>query len=308
MRGVRWSGDEVVVEQLAEPAGGGVVVDVVAASICGTDLHFMRQSPDRVVLGHEFAGLAGGVPCAVEPTVFCGACDQCAVGQTQRCTGGRMNIGLTRDGGLADRVLVPEYALIRLPRGLAVENACLVEPASVAWHGVRRAVLVPGERLAVVGAGSIGLLALAAGSHLGHDVAVEARHDHQRRAVERLGGTPARGEYDVVIDAAGTQSALARCAELLRPGGRVVLLGVSAGTMPVPGVLTLVKEITWIGSMGRSRQDGVRESDEAAALLAAHPEIAETLITHRFPLDDAPEAFRVAQDRRSGALKVVLVP
>jgi threonine dehydrogenase-like Zn-dependent dehydrogenase len=87
-----------------------------------------------------------------------------------------------------------------------------------------------------------------------------------------------------------------------------VLLGVATGALAVPGVATLVKEITWIGAMGRCRHDDVRESDEAAALLAAHPEIAETLITHRFPLDDAVEAFRVAGDKTSGALKVVLVP
>jgi threonine dehydrogenase-like Zn-dependent dehydrogenase len=112
----------------------------------------------------------------------------------------------------------------------------------------------------------------------------------------------------VVIDAAGTPEALSRCAELVRPGGRIVLLGVSTAPLQVPGVDTLVKEITWIGSMGRCRHDGVRESDEAAAMLAARPEIAATLITHRFPLDDAAEAFRVAGDKTSGALKVVLHP
>jgi threonine dehydrogenase-like Zn-dependent dehydrogenase len=88
----------------------------------------------------------------------------------------------------------------------------------------------------------------------------------------------------------------------------VVLLGVSIGTIPVPAADTLVKEITWVASMGRGRHDGVRESDEAAALLAAHPEIARTLITHRFPLDDAAEAFRVAGDPAARALKVVLHP
>ena len=179
----------------------------------------------------------------------------------------------------------------------------------MSWHGVRRAELLPGERIAVVGGGTIGLLAGAAARHLGHrDIAIETRHPHQRLAAERLRLVVPSGEYDVVIDAAGTESALARCGELVRPGGRVVLLGVSAGILAVPGVATLVKEITWVGSMGRCRHDGVRESDEAAALLAAHPEIARTLITHRFPLDDAAEAFRVADDKTSGALKVVLQP
>jgi threonine dehydrogenase-like Zn-dependent dehydrogenase len=205
-------------------------------------------------------------------------------------------------------VLVPDYGLVPLPEGLAVDDASLVEPTSVSWHGVRRAELQSGERVAVVGGGTIGLLAAASALHLGHETAIESRHPHQRAAGERLGAGVPKGEYDVVIDAAGTDSALARCGELVRPGGRVVLLGVSTGALAVPGVTTLVKEITWVGSMGRCRHDGIRESDEAAALLAAHPEIARTLITHRFPLDDAAEAFRVAADKTSGALKVVLVP
>ncbi len=308
MRGVRWSDDGVVVDEVPEPTGDGVVLDVVAGSICGTDLHFLRQAPERNVMGHEFAGTVDGVPYAVEPTVFCGRCEQCRSGSTQRCTDGRINIGIGRDGGLADRVLVPDYGLIPLPVGLAVEDASLVEPTSVSWHGVRRAELVDGERVAVVGGGTIGLLAAAAAIHRGHPADVEARHRHQRAAAERLGAGEPSGDYDVVIDAAGTPEALARCAALVRPGGRVVLLGVSTAPLQVPGVDTLVKEITWIGSMGRCRHDGVRESDESAALLAARPEIAATLITHRFPLDDAAEAFRVAGDKTSGALKVVLHP
>ena len=106
----------------------------------------------------------------------------------------------------------------------------------------------------------------------------------------------------------GSESGLARCSELVRPGGRVILLGVYHGLVPVPGVPSLVKEITWTGAMAYERHDGVREVDEVAAMLAADSDIARTLITHRFPLEDAPEAFRVAADRASGAIKVVLHP
>jgi threonine dehydrogenase-like Zn-dependent dehydrogenase len=89
----------------------------------------------------------------------------------------------------------------------------------------------------------------------------------------------------------------------------VVLLGVFPQTLPVPGVATLVSELTWIGAMAYGRgADGVRDVEHAAALLAADPEIARTLITHRFPLDDAVEAVRVAGDRASGAIKVSLHP
>ena len=86
------------------------------------------------------------------------------------------------------------------------------------------------------------------------------------------------------------------------------LLGVYHGLLPAPGGMTLIKELSWIGAMAYGRHDGVREVDEAAAMLAEDPEIAATLITHRFPLDDVAEAFRVASDRSSGAIKVVLEP
>jgi threonine dehydrogenase-like Zn-dependent dehydrogenase len=312
---VRWSDEGLVVDpDVPEPTAGDaadeVVLDVAAVGICGTDLHFLRDTGARHVLGHEISGTVHGVGHAVEPTVFCGRCVECCSGSTQRCTEGRRNIGVSCDGGLADRVALPHYALVPLPDGLDVRDACLVEPASVAWHGIRRAGLEPGQPVAVVGGGAIGLLAAASAVHLGHDAVVEARHPHQRAAAERLGAgaVPAAGTYDVVVDAAGTPEALARCAALVRPGGRVVVLGVSTGLLPVPGVDTLVKEITWVGSMGRGRHDGVRESDEVAAMLAARPEVAATVITHHFALDDAVEAFRVAGDKTSGAIKVVLHP
>jgi threonine dehydrogenase-like Zn-dependent dehydrogenase len=313
MRGVRWVDEQLVLDPGVPepvPAPGDVVVDVAAASICGTDLHFMRTQPQEVVIGHEFAGLVDGVPSAIEPTVFCGTCDQCRAGHTNRCVGDEhTNIGIYRDGGLADQVAVPAYAPVALPEGLDVRDASLVEPTSVAWHGTRRAGIEPGDRVAVVGGGSIGLLAVACVRHLGHEVALEARHAHQLAAGERIGAVTPRGDYDVVIETAGSESGLVRSAELLRPGGRVVLLGNFQPSAPVPGAPTLVKEITWIGASGRGRHDhGVREFAESAAVLAADPEIARAVITHRFPLADAAEAFRVADDRASGAIKVVLEP
>lgn len=308
MRGVRSTNEGPRVVEVDEPTGDGELLEVVSSSICGTDIGFMAMGPLDFTFGHEFAGTVDGVPYAVEPTIFCGACEECRAGRTQRCTGEHSNLGIFVDGGMADRVRVPKENLVALPAGLDVADACLVEPGGVAWHGVRRAAIVPGERVVVVGGGSIGLLAVAAARAMGHEVDIEVRHPHQREAAERLGaGTPS-GAYDVVIEAAGSESGLQRCTELARAGARIVLLGVYHGLVPVPGAVTLVKELTWIGAMAYERHDGVREVDEVAAMLAAQPEIAATVITHRFPLDDAAEAFRVADDRASGAIKVVLQP
>lgn len=299
------------VVQVDEPDGGGdgdgVLMDVGSASICGTDFSYVAMGV-TATLGHEFGGTVDGVAYAVEPMLWCGRCEQCLAGHTQRCTDNGGVIGFTVDGGLADHIRVPRATLLALPDGLAAEDACLVETASVSWHGVRVADPAPGERVAVVGGGPIGLMAVTAAKVRGAEVALEARHPHQRAAGERLGATTPSGEYDVVIEAAGSESGLARCAELARPGGRVVLLGVYFSSVPVPGVPTLLKELSWKGAMAYGVHDGVRDFTEAAALVAATPDLAETLITHRFPLEDATEAFRVAGDRAAGAIKVVLHP
>ena len=218
-------------------------------------------------------------------------------------------MGVGRDGGMAEECVVPATAIVPLPSGVPPTDGCLVEPIAVAVHGLRRARLGPGERVAVVGGGSIGQTALvAAQAVVGPDVDLEARHDRQRDAAARLGAGAVTGTYDVVVEAAGTDSALARAVELCRPGGRVVLLGTywDAGvTLPSPVGLN---EIDLVPAMMYSRAGASRDIDVAAAVLAARPEVAGIVITHRFPLDAAAEAFATAQDREAGAIKVVLEP
>ncbi|WP_020123975.1 zinc-binding dehydrogenase [Streptomyces canus] len=310
MRAVRNTDQGIAVTEADERGGPGVRLSIASAGICGTDVNFAAGGVQGYIYGHEFAGTtAEGHAYVVEPTIYCGACDQCRAGHVQLCDApGHGTLGIFRDGGMCDAVTVPEDMLVPLPSGLDVRDACLVEPASVAWHSVRRAAIEPGERVAVVGGGSIGLLAAAAARSHGIDVDVEVRHKHQRIAAERLGAGSAEGVYDVVIDAAGSEAGLARCAELTRPGGRVVLLGVYQGSVPIPADVSLIKELTYVYSTAYGRHHGIRDMEEAAALLAGDPVIAQTVITHRFPLDEAAEAFRVAGDRASGAIKVVLHP
>jgi threonine dehydrogenase-like Zn-dependent dehydrogenase len=308
MQAVRIIGTEAALVEVDEPSGTGEVLEVVSSSICGTDLGLVAAGAQGFTLGHEFTVRRDGAVYAVEPTVYCGRCAQCEAGHTQRCTGEHADLGIFVDGGLAERALVRPSALVPLPDGLGPVEACLVEPAAVAWHGVRRAGLTGGERAVVVGGGSIGLLTVAALAWAGHPVDLDARHPHQRAAGERLGAGAAHGLYDVVFDAAGTESGLARAVELAAPGGRVVLLGVYYGTLPISGTDILVKELTCIPAMAYGRHDGTRETVEAATMLAQRPEIADALITHRFALSEAAQAFAVAADRAAGAIKVVMEP
>jgi 2-desacetyl-2-hydroxyethyl bacteriochlorophyllide A dehydrogenase len=263
-------------------------------------------------MGHEFAGtLADGTPVAVEPIVTCGECDACRSGETQRCVvGPSMVMGVGRDGGMADECTVPASCLVRLPEGVATHDACLVEPLAVAIHGIRRGHVHGNQRVGVIGGGSIGIAAVAAAQAAGARVDLAARHDRQRAAGDRLGaGVIEEIDYDVMVEAAGTTSALTQAVERCRPGGTVVLLGTYwDGDVALPGMPLCMKEVTLVPASMYGRVGPSRDVDVAATLLAARPEIAEAMITHRFPLDAAAEAFAVARDRSAGAIKVVLEP
>jgi 2-desacetyl-2-hydroxyethyl bacteriochlorophyllide A dehydrogenase len=311
VRAVRSNRGQVEVLDLPLADGEGVSVRIRSAGICGSDLHLLDLGmPLPFTLGHEMAGeLADGTPVAIEPLTSCGHCDCCEDDDYNLCREGTAAImGVGRDGGMADEIRVPARCLVPLSAGISVADGCLVEPLAVAVHGMRRARVSPGRSVAVIGGGTIGLCAVAAAGAGGARVSLEARHDAQRMAGERLGAGPTQGEYDLVVDSAGTTSALERAIELCRPGGRLLLLGTYWQGMNMPGMALCMKEIRVIPSNMYSREGMVRDFDVAATILAARPEIAAAIITHRYSLDEAPAAFAMARDRSAGAIKVVLEP
>jgi threonine dehydrogenase-like Zn-dependent dehydrogenase len=311
MRGVRntENGIEVLDLPAREPTGDEVRVRVAGAGICGSDLHLVEWGPMPVTLGHEIAGwLDDGTPVAVEPVVHrCGTCESCLAGDTHLCREAQ-TVGIGVDGGMADELVVPPECVVPLPGGLAVADASLVEPVACAVRAMHRARIEAGHRVAVIGGGTLGVASVAAAVHLGCEVGVAARHPHQAAAAESVGGRPVEGHYDVVIEAAGTSSAFNQAIGLTRVRGTIALLGTYWEEVALAAAPIGLKELDVVGSMAYGHHGGHREVEDAATLLAAVPELAPALITHRFPLDDAPEAFRVAADRGAGAIKVTLEP
>ncbi len=277
MRGVRRTERGIEVVDVPPPTDG-VRVRVTSAGICASDLHLAAMGPLPQTLGHEFGGvLDDGSPVAVRPYVACGTCGPCTSGRAHLCTTALNRFhGVSIDGGLADEVGVDPACLVPLPAGVDPADAGLAEPLAVAVHGVRRLGLGPRftGRVLVIGAGPIGLCAVAAALHAGADVDVSARGGVRRAAAERLGARPAPAEatYDVVIDAAGTPESAADAVERVTPGGTVGMLGTWWEPVALSGAWQL-KEVTLVPGFVY----GADEFAAAAALLAAVPVLRDAL-------------------------------
>jgi threonine dehydrogenase-like Zn-dependent dehydrogenase len=311
MRAVYFKDGEVQLREVPEPSDEGVRVHVRSAGICGSDLHMLElKSPVNCVVGHEVAGtLDDGTPVAVEPSMPCWECAACRSGDYNLCpVGAGKSLGVGRDGGMADEIRVLERCLVYLPSNVDVRDGCLVEPLAVAVHGLRRVGLEAGQRVVVIGGGAIGLCAVAVANAGNAAVALSARYDHQVAAGKSLGAGETEGQYDLVVECAGNEKAVNLAIKLCRPKGKILILGTHWNGLPLRQIAAMMKEITIVSSFMYASNGTVRDSDVAAMLLSRHPQIAKSLITHRFPLADVKQAFAVARDRKAGAIKVLLEP
>ena len=312
MKAVRCCDSKVQVVEVPAPDGDGVTVNVRSAGICGSDLHMINAGFDLPsTLGHEVAGtLSDGRAVALEPIAPCGHCDMCVQGDYSLCRlSAGMVYGVGRDGGMAEQIIVPSRCIVPLPNNVSASDACLVEPLAVAAHGIRMLDLKPDSRVAIVGAGAVGLAAAAVLTSHVATVDIAARHNGQKEAAERLGaGLDPRGEYDAVVECAGNSEALAQAARLCKPGATILLLANYWDGVELPAFEVLMKGLKIYASFMYDRQGLVRDVDIAAQLMAQRPELPEILITHRLPLDAAADAFALAADRKAGAIKVVLEP
>lgn len=323
----------MVVRERATPApdAGEVLVRVHGCGICGSDLHWFHGGfpPPAVCPGHEIAGVVAeapggglrvGQPVAVEPLVVCGTCPWCRTGDYQLCLRFCV-VGNAVDGGFADYVCVPARAVFPLPDAVDLDLGSLTEPLAVAVHALRLAHPQSGDRVLVLGAGTIGLMAVAAARAAGAgEVWVTARYAQQERLALELGatrvfhGAEAEAELraaarsrlvDVVVETVGgAADTIGTAMRLVRRGGTVVVLGVFTEEPRLDATSLVVKEVRLVGSMTYGRSGTRADFERALDLLAGAPERFRALITHRFPLDAIGEAFAVAADKGSGAVKV----
>lgn len=315
------------------PARGEVLVRVLAAGICGSDRHMLHgeyPTARPVTLGHEFCGIVeavgpevtrftGGELVTVDPNIACGLCPACRRAQPNLCA--RLTaIGVTRDGGFAGHTAVPEGQAYPLPAGLDPVHGAFSEPLACCLHAIDRAEIQPGDSVAVLGGGVIGLLMVQLARRAGAGrIILVTRQAARRQMALSMGATEALdptamdtvaevraltgGGVDAVLECAGVPETFRTGIAMTRRGGIFVLFGVTpAGVeVPVTPFDLLVNEVTI-----RPAYLNPFTHERAAALVASGTLELDRLVTHRVGLAEVPGIVAGAPAR--GEIKVIVLP
>lgn len=319
-----------------QPGAGEVTVEVQAVGICGSDLHVLDWSSGYdfmiphlpVTLGHEFAGLVTqtgpgvtsvrpGDRVTVWPSSPCGECPRCLADDPANCRNKR-TLGLYADGAFASQVVAREAGLFRLPDNVDFEIGALTEPLCVGHRAVEVAEVREGDRVVVLGPGTIGLAIAVAARRKGAEVAIAGFNDGPRLAVcHAMGFTrttdlaedgahaaflEAEAEADVVIEATGHISSIADGLALLRKEGVLVLTGIHDQPAQFEPVDFVRRKLQIRASHG-SRSEDWRAVLDA---VAEDPEALRPLITHREGLAKIADAFGWAKNKEAN--KVMIFP
>jgi L-iditol 2-dehydrogenase len=317
-----------------------VLVRVGAVGICGSDIHYYLEGRigDQVVsfpavIGHEVAGvvetvgpaaagrLEPGDPVAIDPAVVCGRCDQCLDFRPNTCrhllflgTPGQL------PGSLSEFIVMPARNCFRLPEGMSIEEGVLVEPLSIALHSLKAPGGRPPEKMAILGAGPIGLSVLLTAQSLAPGTVyvtdkIDDRVEAARRAGAAWSGNPDREDIvasiaareplllDAVFECSGDPAALDQAVSLLKPGGRLVIVGIPAPDVVALDIHSLRRKEITILNVRRQRYC----FSEAIELAAGGPVDPRFMLTHRFRLDEAARAFELAAADRDAVLKAVIL-
>jgi threonine dehydrogenase-like Zn-dependent dehydrogenase len=320
-----------------DPGPGVVLVSPEAVGICGSDYHFFlgELSPEAGgsqfprIQGHEIGATiaAVGSGCAPElvvgqrvavwPLRACGKCYPCSVGRPNTCDFFEL-IGIHTDGGLQERLAVPAEQVYPITADDPAV-ASLAEPVSIAVRAVNRAGVIPGERVVVLGAGPIGQCICLVARERGAEVLVVDLQD-TRLALSRDMGAETlvwTGREEVVafarewaapagppvaIDATGAPPAVRAMVDMVASAGRAVQVGMSGDEVTIRMGSLTEKELDLLGVSCC----GAEEFGEAVAVVERNAPLLAPLISHRFALDQAPDAIRFAIENPTDVMKVVI--
>jgi threonine dehydrogenase-like Zn-dependent dehydrogenase len=342
-RSIRLEGPEraALVEGPApRPGPGEVLIEVAAAGLCGSDLELYEGRRPQgyfrypVIPGHEWAGTVAALGPGAGDRTFgpdpddririgdrvvaegfrrCGRCARCREGMTNLCLAPYAETGFTHPGAFSDYVVVPADLLHRLPPGADLEHAALLEPAACVAAGLLASPPRPGSRVAVIGAGTLGLLATAmACLHSPAELVVVDPRADRREVARRLGATdaiappdggPPELDADLVIEAAGIGTTVPTALAAARRGGSVIILGIAGR-----GEVALDPDLLSVGNLSVHGVFGAPSAawQHVVALFGAGLLETGPLISHRLGLGGYHQALELVG--RPGTGKVLLVP
>ena len=321
---------ELVDRAIPEPAGRRVVVRVEAAPLCGSDLRLLYRLPGRkpFVPGHEGAGTVVAVRgaltvkegyrvCVINPRISCGTCEMCRRGYPLYCDNDEGMHGFTVDGWQAEYALVDERTLRRVPDWMHLEEASLLlDPVGTPLHALERAGARAPCTIGIFGLGPMGLGAVSVAVFLGCRVLAADPNPVRRALAKSLGAAEifdgrggdaaaamraaaGRGGLDVALECSGNPAAFLTALELLRPLGRLSLIGECEEATFSPSAHVLRKELTIFGSTCFPEPVFGR-----AIALCERGLDPRRIVTHRLPLENAAEAYDMFDNGLTG--KVVL--
>jgi len=314
-----------------EPEPGEVQVRVAYTGLCGTDLHIVHGSMDGrvtrpLVFGHEASGeiaaIGAGVegwsvgdPVTVMPLDWDGTCPACRAGHTHICQNLDF-IGIDSPGALQELWNVPERTLVRLPAGMRLDHAALVEPVAVAVHDVRRSELKPGDKTVVIGGGPIGVLIATVAQDSGAEVVVIELDPQRRAQIADLGiqtldpretdqvawveqWTDGAGA-DVVFEVSGAAVAVLGATTLAKVRGTIVVVAIHPTPREIDLQRMFWRELRLLGA----RVYQATDFETAVDLVARGVIPADLLITRIVPLARTADAF---DDLEAGRAMKILV-
>lgn len=309
-----------------------VLVRIAAVGVCGSDTHFFHEGhigdmvvKEPLILGHESAGRIVevgadvspdriGERVSIEPQRPCRFCEYCKGGQYNLCPSIEFYAAPPIHGAFAEFVAIESDFAYAVPDHVSDEAAALIEPLSVAIATCRKAALQPGSRVLIAGAGPIGILvAKVAGIYGAADITVSDPAPHRREFVLRAGATrtvdPRGGDdllagslFDVFVDASGAPAAIQAGIRAVKPGGKVVLVGMGADTVELPVSLIQNREIELTGIFRYTNTWPL-----AIQLVASGLVDLDELVTHRFGLEEVERAL-LAGGTDPHAIKSVVIP
>ena len=336
----------VVERPVPQPGSGEVLVQVAMCGTCGTDLkiydgHFPLTLPYGVFTpGHEWTGtivalgdsvdeITVGDRVCIEVHHGCGRCDNCLVGKYTACLNygnqakGHRATGITANGGFAEYVVHHASALYPLPDTVSFEDAVLLTTAGTGLYGLDAAGgYIVGQDILVIGPGPIGLMTvqvckqmgaarviltgtresrLAMGRKLGADYTINVREQDPIETIMTL--TAGQG-VDLSIECSGAASAPQQCIEATKRGGKILYVAFYPDQVTLDLNAVVRNDI----NMYATRGEGGNNVKRAVALAATGRLMGAELVTHRFPLDEISEGFRILRERIGDPLKVVFVP